>query len=185
MWGLIPSLREDLGTSDMPHIFGLHTVFPTRSLPLLAFSVWLFPSIFSCRKAVLVIFRSFSEGVMLYVAALMCLWEDVNSGFSSSTIFPISRSDSFLKVSKIKYNSTKNIEVLFLNLQILENWLSWLTSCYELWRNSKHVFLDTPLYHLHGKNIFNIAFQIAFVIFIGPNYYIIDVMLIDFSKFSP
>lgn len=55
----------------------------TTALLFLSLSMWLFLFVFSCRKASLLVFRSFLERVVLYVVAvLVCLWEEVSSGSS-------------------------------------------------------------------------------------------------------
>ena len=51
-------------------------------------SMWLFRYIFSCGRAVLLVFRSFSERIALcVVVALACPREDVNSGPSHCSAF--------------------------------------------------------------------------------------------------
>ena len=59
------------------------------SLPLLPISVWILLSIFSCGKSCLLVFRSFSEIVSLWiVATLVCPLKRVNPKSSYSAISP-------------------------------------------------------------------------------------------------
>lgn len=72
MWGLNPiCLREGLHICDIPHTYesvsgGTHPHW-TNPLPLLLFSMWLLIYIFSCSRAVLLVFRLSLANIVLYV----------------------------------------------------------------------------------------------------------------------
>lgn len=58
-------------------------LIPTMAQPLAPFLMWLFLLIFSCGRAVLLVFRLFLEKVtQCVVAAVVCLGEEVSSGSS-------------------------------------------------------------------------------------------------------
>ena len=96
MWGLDPLLLKAYPYScDIPPFMGWDTTGimgrvgsdKNTSLPLLPISIWPFLCILSCRKSVLLVFRSFLEIVVLHlIVALVCLWEEVTSGSSYSSI---------------------------------------------------------------------------------------------------
>lgn len=45
------------------------------------------PFLYCCEGAIQLVFRSFSERIVLYVAVdLLCLWEEVSSGFFYAAI---------------------------------------------------------------------------------------------------
>ena len=68
----------------LPRVTGLDY---TVCLPLLPLSLWFLLYIFSCRKSFLLVFRSFSSIVALYVfVILVCPWEEVSSGSSYSAM---------------------------------------------------------------------------------------------------
>ena len=62
----------------------------TESQPLLPISVWPSLYILSCRRSVLLVFRLFSQIVVLYIlVVLVCPWEEGNSeSFYSTIIIP-------------------------------------------------------------------------------------------------
>lgn len=81
----VPHVGSDpLTQGRPPFLVGHHTSwFSGSSSPPEPFSVWFF-YIPSCRRAVLLVFRSFSESV----ASSVCLWEEVGLGSSCVVIFP-------------------------------------------------------------------------------------------------
>ena len=90
--GLEPfALRKDLQVCDILFLCGslARSVGPDWivSLPPPTHLDVFFLYILNCIRAILLVFRSFSEKVVLYVVVvLLCLWEEVSSGSSYSTI---------------------------------------------------------------------------------------------------
>lgn len=82
--GLLPSLCYLL--SLLHHLSGMWVLSRTASLTFLPISVWFFSLLYllSCRKAVLV-FRS-ERVVPNAIVVLVCLWEEVSSESSCSTL---------------------------------------------------------------------------------------------------
>lgn len=67
---------------------------------------WTFLYIINCGRAVLIVFRLFSEWVALYIVeVLMCLWEKVNSGSIYFSIFPNLNHHNFILHSNDWFNS--------------------------------------------------------------------------------
>lgn len=101
IWGLNPLLlRKDLFICDISPTYGLWCWECGSWLDWLP--LWLFylsqcvlpptpcltPYIFSCGRAVLLVYRSFSERVLLSIVIVWaCLWDKENSGFSYSTTY--------------------------------------------------------------------------------------------------
>lgn len=68
----------------------------TSSLPLLSVSMWPFYPLHVEKQAVQPIFRSFSEGIVLYEAVyLMCPWEVSSGSFYAAILGPAFQTSTY------------------------------------------------------------------------------------------